>query len=241
MTKVITFFSQKGGCGKTTLSVIIASYLAYIKNKKILVIDADGQHSFFAMRNSDLLKSNNENFKALMQESGVQKDNIYPVSACTLDESYDVCNNAINSNKYDYIVVDLPGTVGDSNIFKTLLLCDYIIVPCEHSAASLESSLTSAVVVTKKLKNIKGSRIKKVGAVFNKVPYSQLTKLKKYLKPLSQIEFDYIFRNVIGSADTIDKFDKSSTLLPTSETYLRQKGEKLNLGGFLEELESFFE
>ncbi|OLN21336.1 helicase DnaB [Domibacillus antri] len=41
--KVITFFNNKGGVGKTTLTVNIASYMALMLEKKILVIDADPQ------------------------------------------------------------------------------------------------------------------------------------------------------------------------------------------------------
>lgn len=41
--KVITFFNNKGGVGKTTLAVNIASYLKIHLNKRVLFIDADPQ------------------------------------------------------------------------------------------------------------------------------------------------------------------------------------------------------
>ena len=41
--KVITFFNNKGGVGKTTTIVNLASYLSIAKEKKILLVDLDPQ------------------------------------------------------------------------------------------------------------------------------------------------------------------------------------------------------
>ncbi|WP_431027808.1 ParA family protein [Lysinibacillus sp. LZ02] len=41
--KTLTFFNNKGGVGKTTLTVNLASYLQTNYNKKVLVLDADPQ------------------------------------------------------------------------------------------------------------------------------------------------------------------------------------------------------
>lgn len=41
--QVITFFNNKGGVGKTTTVVNLASYLSIYKNKKILLVDLDPQ------------------------------------------------------------------------------------------------------------------------------------------------------------------------------------------------------
>ncbi len=42
-TKVLAVFNQKGGVGKTTLTGIIAEYLAIRKNKRVLIVDLDMQ------------------------------------------------------------------------------------------------------------------------------------------------------------------------------------------------------
>ena len=51
----VAFATQKGGAGKTTLTVLVASYLHYVKGYNVAVIDCDfPQHSIVEMRERDL-------------------------------------------------------------------------------------------------------------------------------------------------------------------------------------------
>ncbi len=53
-TKFVAFSTQKGGAGKTTLTVVMASYFYYIKGMKVLVVDCDyPQYSIEEMRQRD--------------------------------------------------------------------------------------------------------------------------------------------------------------------------------------------
>ena len=52
--KFVAFSTQKGGAGKTTLTVLAASYLYYVRGLKILVVDCDyPQFSIEEMRERD--------------------------------------------------------------------------------------------------------------------------------------------------------------------------------------------
>lgn len=52
--KFVAFSTQKGGAGKTTLTVLAASYLYYVKGLKVLVVDCDyPQYSIEEMRQRD--------------------------------------------------------------------------------------------------------------------------------------------------------------------------------------------
>ena len=51
----IAFSTQKGGAGKTTLTVLMASYLYYVKGYDVAVVDCDyPQFSIKDMRERDL-------------------------------------------------------------------------------------------------------------------------------------------------------------------------------------------
>ena len=64
-TKFVAFSTQKGGAGKTTLTVLAASYLHYVKGFNVAVIDCDyPQHSIVEMRERDLkLALEDEHYK----------------------------------------------------------------------------------------------------------------------------------------------------------------------------------
>ena len=54
-TLFIAFSTQKGGVGKTAFTVLMASYLHYVKGLEIAVIDCDfPQHSIVVMRERDM-------------------------------------------------------------------------------------------------------------------------------------------------------------------------------------------
>lgn len=50
----VAFSTQKGGVGKTTFTVLAASYLYYLKGYEVAVVDCDyPQHSIAGMRKRD--------------------------------------------------------------------------------------------------------------------------------------------------------------------------------------------
>ncbi len=54
-TTYVAISTQKGGAGKTTLTVLVASYLHYVKGYNVAVVDCDfPQYSIHDMRKRDL-------------------------------------------------------------------------------------------------------------------------------------------------------------------------------------------
>ena len=51
----VAFSTQKGGAGKTTITVLVASYLHYVRGYDVAVVDCDfPQYSIHDMRRRDM-------------------------------------------------------------------------------------------------------------------------------------------------------------------------------------------
>lgn len=230
-TRVLSFFSQKGGCGKTSLAVITASYLRYSLKRSVLVIDGDSQASFYKKwlreckpEKMDMLR---EGFPGLPEPYEV----LHPSS---LSEVPQLIGSSLNAG-YEYIIVDLPGQLSDKDILKSVLMCDTIIVPLEHEPQALLSSLESSAVVSGKLMGIPGSRIRNLVAVFNRIPFTQRGRVGRLLPLLKEVKFTKVMRNMVGRVDSMSE-SRFCTVIPPDQDNLQKVGAGMNLGGFLNEL-----
>lgn len=107
-TLYVAFSTQKGGVGKTTFTVLVASYLYYLKGYNVAVVDCDyPQHSISAMRKRDAEQVNGDDyykqlafhqFKALGKKA-------YPVLCSSPDEAIKTADEYLASAGSDYDVV----------------------------------------------------------------------------------------------------------------------------------------
>lgn len=148
----IIFYNQKGGVGKTTVTVDLGSALAQM-GKKVLLIDFDAQvnltHSI----------SGNERKPNIYQvvtnqvdvEDAIQKtqfDNLFlipgsldlaglAIELCNVDNREGFLKRALEpiEDDYDYIFVDCPPSLGLETV-NALAWCSDIIIPlqCEYLA-----------------------------------------------------------------------------------------------------------
>lgn len=124
---IITFATQKGGAGKTTLAIAFANYLAS-RDKKINVLDFDFQKSFYRKWEEDELSGENK---------------LYNVSTVPTNEAnpFSDFEKLTEMKKSEEIFLfDLAGTL-DANYHDILIYSDVIIIPFEYSDVSCHSTL----------------------------------------------------------------------------------------------------
>jgi chromosome partitioning protein len=144
MTKVICFGSQKGGVGKSTLTMLVSSFLQ-AKGKKVFVADVDfPQHSIHRTRTDEQLNMENDPvLKAAFDERGVT---LSEVQAAPISEAAGMVSVLKKANLYDYIFVDLPGTLNVDGLFKLAQSMDYFITPMEMDPVTFNSGCESLVI-----------------------------------------------------------------------------------------------
>lgn len=154
MSKVIAICNQKGGTGKTTSAISIASYLA-LEGKKILLIDIDSQANATSGLGINKAKVERSAYdaiigdaplKELIQKTQIPNLNIVPanvdLSGCEVElagmmsREYRL-KKAIQPVKEDFylIIIDCPPSLGLSTI-NALCAADSVCIPvqCEYYA-----------------------------------------------------------------------------------------------------------
>ncbi len=108
---IISFLNQKGGVGKTTLSINVATCLA-LKKFKVLLIDADPQNS------------------SLDWASIRKKENLFTVVSITKPIIHKEVPKLIKN--YDHIIIDGPPRIYD--VAKSAIVTsDVVIMPVQPS------------------------------------------------------------------------------------------------------------
>lgn len=170
MTKIISVTNQKGGVGKTTTCVNLASYIADT-GKRVLLIDMDPQGNACSSLGVEIEKGKNSIYEVLLGEVDI-KDAIYPSVLKTLsvipstvdlsgaevdlvyvDNREKVLKEALKEVKsdYDYIFIDCPPSLGLLTV-NALTATNTIIIPiqCEYFALVGLGQLMNTVRLIKK-------------------------------------------------------------------------------------------
>ena len=176
----VAFSTQKGGAGKTTLTVIVASYLQYIKNQNVIVVDCDyPQHSISEMRQRDLKMIQEDDFyKQLAFELFNSTDKkAFTIIESTPQHALEDAQEDIEELKPDFVFFDLPGTINNQEVVRTLSKMDYIIAPISADRLVLESTLQFVLAIHDELITTGKSNIKGVYFLWNMVDGREKTEL----------------------------------------------------------------
>lgn len=166
MTKIYTLVNQKGGVGKTTSTINIAAYLAKL-NQRVLVVDLDPQANATSCLGVDKLGVEGGTYEALLGEEDIfpyvllnERLNLslLPSSPSLAGAEVELVDELAResrlrkavlkvANRYDYVLVDCPPSLGLLTVNGLMAAIDGVIVPvqCEYLALEGLGQLTNTI------------------------------------------------------------------------------------------------
>ncbi|MFA6083413.1 ParA family protein [Mucilaginibacter sp.] len=135
---ICLFGNQKGGVGKSTLTVVSGNYLSLAKDWPVTIIDMDYQQS---------ISQKFEKAKVLENEEP------YDVLPANL-ESFSLLIPVLTKNKKDAVLIDLPGKLDDDGLIPVFKSADLVICPFTYDEFTFESTVLFAVVLKKVNPNV---------------------------------------------------------------------------------------
>ena len=199
-TTIISMATQKGGSGKTMLTHILGlAFTGKKEQKKVLLIDADVQGSLMVY---DSYAKNAHN--------GDGHQSPFTLISSKLDTLFDLVKE--NYEKYDYIFIDIPGSLHAEGVRAALYLCDFVFIPVLPDISDFHAAQTTMDY----LNEIKAAKQKDGGEL-------------KYFCFLNQAEPNRISTKNLLAAWEAYKIPRVPKPLPRYEKYKNIKTDTINI------------
>jgi len=115
MAKIISFISRKGGTGKTTNAINLATTLHHM-GKHVLLIETDANYTLNTLRKMELFKTK-------------ETKNGFEILGSQANSVAEELSKIKEARQEDIIVVDSAGKTTDEAMKKLCLVSDMVIVP----------------------------------------------------------------------------------------------------------------
>jgi chromosome partitioning protein len=125
--------NQKGGAGKSTMTMLLANFLTLAKSCPVTVIDMDYQQSIAQKYDKAKVLENAEPYEVL---------------PATL-QSFPVLKKVLLKNPKDVAIIDLPGKLDDDGLFEVFKASDLFICPFAYDEFTFESTILFTLVLRK--------------------------------------------------------------------------------------------
>ncbi|MGN7986499.1 MULTISPECIES: ParA family protein [Pedobacter] len=130
---LIIIGNQKGGAGKSTLTLLLANFLTLVKKRKVTVIDMDYQQSLAQKYEKTKAAENPEN---------------YEIIAAGL-EHFPSMYTVLSKSREHIVIIDLPGKLDDDGLIPVFSAADLILCPFAYDEFSFDSTVLFSVVLKK--------------------------------------------------------------------------------------------
>lgn len=194
MTKVISFISRKGGTGKTTNAINLATMLHSL-GYAVRLIETDTNYTLTTLRKMELFKT------------GAKEDQLFSI---TPSEDHLIAEEleGLKKQKIDFIILDTAGKTTDVSIKKICVASDLVLIPTSLS----QNDLLVTYQTVEDLKPAKALNEKlKIAILPNRIHGS--TRTKTISAMLDQLDA-HILQNFVPSRNM---FTQSSTILAEKE------------------------
>lgn len=228
----IAVFNQKGGVGKSTLTVNLSAALCKFHKKRILIVDCDEQcnssdYCFGIGRSDGSIPENNHSIADLLNKKCSAKDVVYnmhikygrQIISSSIDcissghniedikiASFDEYKKILDEfqNDYDFAFLDLPPQKVQT-VYCGIDAADYILIPITTENDTSFSGYTMAVDLINEFRESRmNETVKILGLVITKTKNTR-SALDSYLIDQCKEQFgDNLFSTMIRDAQAIN-------------------------------------
>jgi len=239
----ISFYTQKGGVGKSTLTTLLASQLHYRLGYNVLVLDCDfPQNSLVHMRERDKNSiMQNEYYKqAAIKQFQTLKKKAYSIVKCKAEDALEIAKDTMKEldQVFDIVFFDLPGTANTKGVLSTLNSMDYIFSPIIADRLVVESTLGFTKAFGELPKNKEDTIKQELWLFWNQVDGREKTDLyNSYETVIRQLDIPIMRARIKDSkrfrkeTEAKGKYVFRSSLLPADTNLMKIT----NLSTFIEE------
>jgi chromosome partitioning protein len=130
---IIIIGNQKGGAGKSTLTLLLANYLTLNKKCTVTVVDMDYQQSIAQKYEKAKMLENAEPYQVIAAEL----------------EHFPMMLETMVQDTRQVILIDLPGKLDDDGLIPVFRAAGLILCPFAYDEFSFESTILFSVVLQK--------------------------------------------------------------------------------------------
>lgn len=225
-TLKISFSTQKGGVGKSTMTTLLASVLHYRLGFNVLVMDCDfPQHSLTNMRERDkkTIMQNEYHKKTAMKQFQTINKKAYPIIKSRAENALEKASEYVSQSAVvpDVIFFDLPGTANTKGVLTTLKMMDFIFSPITADRLVVESTLGFTKAFLELPKTIEGNEDQELWLFWNQVDGREKTSLyDAYQSVIQELKLPIMETRIMDSkrfrkeTDDTGSYVFRSSLLP---------------------------